>query len=421
MKMPENSFPIRVRTAVLYFFIPFPLLLEFEFIGRLIGLELILAVLVVPAFLMKNRDLTKEAKLIFFWIFLWLGASLISDFFNSSDFSDAARGWARLIFLASNFFVLYKFLDSEDKWLIFLLGTLVAWLVRNYFESIEIQTFWKFGGGLFSSIVSIVVIMLIRKEHWKASLGVYIAIFAFCAFLSLALNSRSSAAGFLVASLLLFLLRNKSLAERIHNYLGRNVVLSLFALASVFYFFGYLYVISAESGMIGEEAQMKIEAQRLGGFDPVLGLVFGGRPEVFASSAAIIDRPLIGHGSWAKGREYVNVYLSSLIYFKDKSDFPLLDEETGLIPTHSHIFGAWVDSGIVGAGFWIFVMTLIRKRLALAVFFERKSDLIFISLLFWLIWDVFFSPFGALMRLWWAIIFVYISRDGFESKKEVMG
>jgi hypothetical protein len=79
--------------------------------------------------------------------------------------------------------------------------------------------------------------------------------------------------------------------------------------------------------------------------------------------------------------------------------------ESDLIPSHSHLLGAWVESGIVGAVFWCWVLwltggTLVRAsgREPLFPFFA------FIALL--LIWNVFFSPYGADERFT-ATYFIY--------------
>ena len=51
-----------------------------------------------------------------------------------------------------------------------------------------------------------------------------------------------------------------------------------------------------------------------------------------------------------------------------------------------------------------------------AVLLKNRADIVFVSLSFWFLWDIFFSPFGALMRVWWAIIFVYVARNGFANE-----
>jgi len=74
-------------------------------------------------------------------------------------------------------------------------------------------------------------------------------------------------------------------------------------------------------------------------------------------------------------------------------------DETDLIPTHSHLFGAWVESGFPGAIFWIWCFSLaLRTLLRLFAENDRLSPLImFIAVSF--MWDILFSPYGGLARL----------------------
>jgi hypothetical protein len=79
--------------------------------------------------------------------------------------------------------------------------------------------------------------------------------------------------------------------------------------------------------------------------------------------------------------------------------------ESDVIPSHSHLLGAWVESGVVGAVFWCWVSwltgsTLLRSsgREPLFTFF------VFIAML--LVWNVLFSPYGADQRFT-ATYFVY--------------
>ena len=72
--------------------------------------------------------------------------------------------------------------------------------------------------------------------------------------------------------------------------------------------------------------------------------------------------------------------------------------ELGLIPTHSHFFGAWVEAGICGALFWGFALSLIARILIMK--HKKRNDFIplIIFVVFHLSWDIFFSPFGADQR-----------------------
>jgi O-antigen ligase len=143
--------------------------------------------------------------------------------------------------------------------------------------------------------------------------------------------------------------------------------------------------------MLGENARQKYE-QQAGG---ELGLLIGGRSEILVSFRAIMDSPIIGHGSWAKDYRYVN----ELIYLKRVLGYsPGQSNELGLIPTHSHLFGAWVEAGILGAVFWIWVLSLPIRGMVMIIGVKENFTPLFVFFGFLLIWHVLFSPFGAELR-----------------------
>jgi O-antigen ligase len=171
---------------------------------------------------------------------------------------------------------------------------------------------------------------------------------------------------------------------------------------------GYGY--AAGEGWLGEESKQKYEAQAGGKF----GVLLGGRVELFASTLAIIDSPLIGHGSWAKDPKYATGLLEQLAAY----DYEIPREiKTDLIPTHSYLFGAWVESGIVGAIFWLWVLFFVFK--ILLILHKTKDTLVplvaFVG--FEMLWNVLFSPFGAGGRVYVAyhlvlLMFVWARSGG---------
>lgn len=116
---------------------------------------------------------------------------------------------------------------------------------------------------------------------------------------------------------------------------------------------------------------------------------------------AIYDSPILGHGSWAKDPKYLiaQEQTLALLDYKVEGDVTPETLEEGLIPSHSHILGAWVDAGILGALFWGWAWFMTAKRLA-------RVHLLSVALLplasfsaFQLLWDLLFSGYGAEMRV----------------------
>ena len=160
--------------------------------------------------------------------------------------------------------------------------------------------------------------------------------------------------------------------------------------ASFIFIKGYGYM--ARRSLLGEKARQIYEQQARGD----LGLLIGGRSEILVSIRAIMDSPIIGHGSWAKAYSYSNtlVYLKRILGY-----YPITYDNLGLIPTHSHLFGAWVEAGILGAVFWIWILSLPIRGLSRLICTKDILTPLVAFLSFLLIWDILFSPYGAELRI----------------------
>jgi hypothetical protein len=146
---------------------------------------------------------------------------------------------------------------------------------------------------------------------------------------------------------------------------------------------------SARLGQFGERARTKYEDQVRNKF----GLLAGGRPEFVGGLIAISESPVIGYGSWpldrtrifARACEIMEVKLNPLYY---KLGYPL-------VPTHSHILGAWVEAGLVGSFFWFYVLWIVGRAVYLPIRDEKRLQFWVVSSNLALIWAIFFSPISA--------------------------
>jgi hypothetical protein len=152
---------------------------------------------------------------------------------------------------------------------------------------------------------------------------------------------------------------------------------------------GYSY--AATEGWLGEQARQTYLSQSAGEG----GILLGGRSDVIAAAAAIIDSPVVGHGSWARDPKYAALEADRRAAMGYRYTGSLKDQD--LIPSHSHLLGAWVEAGVMGAVFWAWILGLTVKSLARASGTEPLFPFI-VFVAFLLIWNVFFSPYGAEMR-----------------------
>jgi hypothetical protein len=146
----------------------------------------------------------------------------------------------------------------------------------------------------------------------------------------------------------------------------------------------------AASGFLGPDAQEKNRQQTMAGW----GILIGGRPEILVSSRAVLDSPILGHGSWAKDPKYSEM----LVDIENEYGMRPSDEGQkfeGLIPAHSHLMGSWVDAGILGALFWGYIFALILKAFLRTTTGDYSLKPLYIFLMTSYLWAILFSPFGG--------------------------
>lgn len=377
----------------LAFIIPALLFLEVPLIGRLFVSELVL--LACLPVLLALRGSLLSAKLPRTLIVLggvWLLAQVASDLINATPFGDYARGWAKIAFTLGNFMALYLLLHGNRRRLVlFAAGWAIGGLLTYVLSPSAYAAGdpWKFG---FGSGVTILLVLLTLTPPIAASRVLPLALLGGLAALNLAQGFRSLAGlCFLAAAHLViqrFLRRRQGADTRLSFWrLGGFLILA--AALSVIFVETYAHL--AGSGYLGDQARAKYE-QQTGTF----GVLLGGRAEIFVSTRAIMDAPIIGHGSWAMGPEYAALLLQLANHGYHIGTSVL---ERGLIPTHSHLFGAWVEAGIAGAAFWGWTLLLAARVLVNLRAAPRPQAPTIAFFAFVFVWDVLFSPFGAARRL----------------------
>jgi hypothetical protein len=184
----------------------------------------------------------------------------------------------------------------------------------------------------------------------------------------------------------------------------RVVVLAAIALSAGFAASGLVHF-ATSSGLVGHEAQAKNAAQLGSG----VGMLLGGRSEILVSSRAVMDSPILGHGSAGRDYKYVEMWNDIQAEFGASLDLQDIEANSkGLIPTHSHLMNAWVKAGILGGIFWIFIWWLALKGI-FRVAIERPSLApLYTYMLVELLWNILFSPFGGTRRATVSLMIVII-------------
>jgi len=380
---------------VLAFLIPFLIFLEIELGGRLFASEIVMFML-LPFLLFSygNKLLRRPVAPLVLLAFMWLAGLIVTDLIRETVYEDYLRGWAKVFFFSSNLVVLYLLLGANTRrWLIFGFGLAIGLLVDYFYSPSEYagDYFWKFGIG---SGITFLIVLLSHKRLLLVRLAPELLV-AFAALLNIYFGFRSL--GLVCGLTAVFLLihrrrqRSRLPAVAMHQSKWRGVKLFLVFVVGT-YGIVSLYEYAATAGWVGEEEQQKYSIQSSGKW----GILLGGRSELLASGQAIIDSPLIGHGSWAR-----NSYYADLIDIrKDELGYEVSGiRQSDLIPSHSYLFGSWVEAGLAGGFFWIYILSRIYKMLRASFLSSARPKPWVIFCIFLLAWDVLFSPMGAQQRI----------------------
>ena len=379
---------------IIAFLIPATQFLVLKIVGRLFLPDMLLA-LILPVLLVDyGQRLRARLPMIFISLaLLWLFGQVATDIVRGTVFSDYARGWSKIGFTLINFCALYLLLYGNQRRLILYAvglaaGGLISYSVNPNLYAVDYP--WKFGYG---APITWFLILLAAEIIRRRRMGSFIAsgMLVGAAVLNIYMGFRSlGGICFLSAS---FVFMQTQWGERLASVRTRPrqvLLVGLFLVAAGIVVVK-MYDYAAMSGLLGKEAQEIYASQAYGDY----GLLLGGRGEVLVSSHAILDSPFLGHGSWAKDDKYTMLFTELR---RQAGYIAVPEDEEGLIPAHSHLLGAWVEAGLMGAVFWAWILSLpVRVLIKPHGMMDYLTPLMaFVAFL--LIWDIFFSPYGAELR-----------------------
>jgi hypothetical protein len=381
------------------FVLPAVRFVEFNLGGSLYLTDLLLLILFagMVACRRESRALLRQRlpRIFIVLAFLWLGAQVATDIVRHTPLGDFARGWSKIILTVTHFSVLYVLLHGQLRriktyaWGL-VVGGVLAFLITPGAAGRAYP--WKFG---FSYPVTVAVFLLASRCK-ESSFGPSI-LAAGMGVLNIGLGSRSTGALCLLAAVYLvwraiWLRRERRSPSKLKmkNVIAVAAVLLLGCWGAV-----SAYEYAASTGLLGRDAQDLYALQSSGDY----GMLIGGRSEILIGLEAAYDSPWLGHGSWAKDPEYVELYRETmeLLGYGNGLHEESLDQEAN-ITAHSHLLGAMVEAGVLGAIFWGWVAFL-AIRTALRIYCVRHPlTPMVVFFLFLLLWDIFFSPYAAYYR-----------------------
>jgi O-antigen ligase len=372
--------------------------LSVNLVGSLPGNE-ILILFLLPYLAMTHGSRAFRREYMWFWILLggWLFGTIGGDLYLGTVLASKLKGIARVLFLGIDFAALAILIDKKVRgYIVFLLGDAVLLFVGALkFGGGSIFTEWKYG---LDGAVGIPAILVAAYFFGKRRYSIAIAIALGVAMLNLRYAVRSQVAIDLMTAAVMLPIAGtrKSKGGRAFDGMAFFKLLMVLALTGgAAYAANQVIKYAVSQNFFNEEIENKFSAQSSG----QLGVLVGGRPETLVAIQAIIDNPIIGHGSFAVDEKYLQL-MQDIQYKYNYSDSDQAeDADVPSIPTHSHLTQAWVESGIMGGIFWLYVLGLVGLMFVQTILRRPAMTPIYAGFAVGFTWDVLYSPMGSTDRL----------------------
>lgn len=338
----------------------------------------------------------------------WLLGTIISNYYNNIDQIDFIKGTFFLIVLLLIIPPVYELLyEKPERLVLFYLGYGFGQLLAPYTTTEN-----DLSGSLLADVYIFYAVMFFISGiayylylKGMRNFGLYLRYgIAVVGLFNMARNPFLMGS---IAFLLLLLIKNDSdydvetARSVFQRKIPRYFLIAFFAL----FIADSIYEPLAANGTLGKDAQKKYFKQKLSGGN----VLEGGRRETFMGIQLIKENPIWGYGSYAKDRKntfHRRYAAEHKIEYKSKGTKDIL------LPSHSHIVGAWMQNGILGGVFWIYVLWMCWKvfksgcimcepRMLCLLMFQSCSFL----------WDICFSPFGDRTLTMFFLITLFIIYD----------
>lgn len=160
----------------------------------------------------------------------------------------------------------------------------------------------------------------------------------------------------------------------------------------------YAYIYSAPRGLLGERVQSKFENQSQSalGATPI-GVLLTGRYHILSNTLMMMEKPILGHGSWPVEGPYIVEALSLL--GEQMNEQAMYQSTFGRGTGHSIILGGGSNHGLIGLCYWGLLFFFSVKLLIYYLRFETRYSILMVPLLIQLCIMMWLTPLGTYDRI----------------------
>jgi hypothetical protein len=352
--------------------------------------DLVLFPMLPILFVTTGRRIRRSGLgIIFVLLGLWFFNQAVTDVYRRTEMIDWIRVNARMVFIVLDILGLAMLIGRNvRRQVVFLVGYAIAFVLEAQIQGLGVSDTWKFGYSITAGVLVALLSSYFYGRHRYLVAGLLLLGLAA---VNVAFNNRAPVLNLFLTIVLAIPILPEGVGHLriLPKSPGlRIAVLSVMVLAAGAAA-NAVIVYLASSGYLGEGAREKDlrQAQAKG------GMLLGGRSEILVSSRAVIDSPILGHGSWAKDIKYREMYNQLVV--RNKILEREAPDEGELIPTHSHLMGAWVDAGILGAVFWAYILVYVTRALIRVVISRPSLAPVYVYMFMEFIWAIAFSPGGG--------------------------
>lgn len=385
--------------------------LSFSGFAQIIPVEIIAVIAMIFVSLRsgeKKFRIEAEHRSIFLFGFLWIIAQAISNFINKSDFLESIKNIAQISVLLSLIYCgLYWAKRDSLILLYFFWGYLISSVPQYLFLPglYGISDPWKFIFG-----PALTLSLLLLASRLTSAKSTLLLMFFPLLLIDFLLGARSLG---LITILSVFMVLKVPLKQRGFTYSFFFLILISFLVIPVYSFYANL----ASEGSLGTAQQEKFLRQTQAG--PILLVA---RSELIYELSAIRKTGILGLGSSPTvDNDFLQgVALEEFKFGVNHQSTSAYNEYmlTKKIPSHSMLFAAWMEAGVFGAIFWLYLTWLVLRNFFAATGRESNIGLATRYLSVNFLWAVLFSPLGAGSRMLIAITIILVLQKEISKERQ---